>query len=83
VDLLRDQAGVIARRQALEAGLTDNDIRRRLRRREWVSVHPGVYVDHTGPLTWLQRVGRRVVRMARVPVRRVGDASRRRTGTEA
>jgi len=55
VELLRDQAGVVARRQALDAGLTDNDIRRRLRRREWVVVHPGVYVEHTGPLTWLQR----------------------------
>ena len=55
MDLQRDQAGVIARRQAVGAGLTDNDIRRRLRRREWVVVHPGVYVDHTGPLTWLQR----------------------------
>ena len=55
MDVLRDQAGVIARRQALEAGLTSNDVRRLLRRREWVAVHPGVYVDHTGPLTWLQR----------------------------
>jgi len=55
VDLLRDQAGIIARRQALLGGLTSNDVRRLLRRREWVVVHPGVYVDHTGPLTWLQR----------------------------
>ena len=53
--LLRDQAGVIARRQALRAGLADHDIRRLLRRREWALVHDGVYVDHTGPLTWLQR----------------------------
>ena len=55
MDLLRDQAGIIARRQALRGGLTSNDVRRRLRRREWVVVHPGVYVDHTGQLTWLQR----------------------------
>jgi hypothetical protein len=26
-----------------------------LRRREWARVFEGVYVDHTGPLTWLQR----------------------------
>ena len=55
MDLLRDQAGVIARRQAFEAGLTSNDVRRLLRRREWVVVHPGVYIDHNGPLTWIQR----------------------------
>jgi hypothetical protein len=53
--LLRDQSGVIARRQALAAGLRDHDIRRLLRRREWATIHDGVYVDHTGPPTWLQR----------------------------
>jgi hypothetical protein len=53
--LLRDQAGVISRAQALASGLTENDVRRLLRRRSWVSVHPGVYVNHTGELTWLQR----------------------------
>lgn len=26
-----------------------------LRRNEWARVHQGVYVDHTGPLSWLQR----------------------------
>ena len=50
--LIDTQDGVINRRQALAAGLTDPDIRRRLRRREWARVHPGVYVDHTGPLSW-------------------------------
>jgi hypothetical protein len=35
--------------------MADHDIRRLVRRREWASVHPGVYVNHTGPLTWLQR----------------------------
>lgn len=54
-DVLRPQSGVIARRQALEAGLQSHDIRRLLRRNEWARVHDGVYVDHTGPLTWLQR----------------------------
>ncbi|MCR1781232.1 hypothetical protein KVF89_01675 [Nocardioides carbamazepini] len=53
--LLSTQDGVIARRQARAAGLSDADIRRRIRRREWVAVHLGVYVDHTGPLTWRQR----------------------------
>lgn len=54
-ELLELQDGVIARRQALELGCTPNDLRRLLRRREWVRVFPGVYVDHTGPLTWQQR----------------------------
>lgn len=53
--VLADQDGVIARRQALAAGETPASIRRRLRRREWATIHPGVYVDHTGPLTWQQR----------------------------
>jgi hypothetical protein len=33
--ILRDQSGVITRRQALTAGLADHDIRRLLRWREW------------------------------------------------
>lgn len=53
--LLELQDGVIARRQALAAGLSPTAVTRMLRRRTWVVVHPGVYVDHTGPLTWQQR----------------------------
>jgi putative AbiEi antitoxin of type IV toxin-antitoxin system len=52
---LRLQNGVLSRRQVLAAGLKDADIERRLRRREWARVHPGVYVEHTGPLTWDQQ----------------------------
>lgn len=54
-ELLERQDGVIARRQALAAGLTPTAVKRRLRRREWVQLHPGVYVDHTGQPTWRQR----------------------------
>jgi hypothetical protein len=54
-ELLARQAGVISRSQALAAGLEPHDVRRRLRRREWAAVHEGVYVDHTGPLSWRQR----------------------------
>ncbi|WP_223163558.1 type IV toxin-antitoxin system AbiEi family antitoxin domain-containing protein [Nocardioides humilatus] len=54
-DLLALQDGVISRRQALEAGLRPHSIERLLRRRVWVAVHPGVYVDHTGRLSWRQR----------------------------
>lgn len=49
------QDGVISRRQALELGATPHHIRRQLRQRQWARVHDGVYVDHTGPLTWQQR----------------------------
>jgi len=54
-DLLARQYGVISRSQLLAAGADDLLIARMLRRREWARVHPGVYVDHTGPLTWHQR----------------------------
>ncbi|WP_206065014.1 hypothetical protein [Nocardioides sp. JQ2195] len=49
------QAGVISRRQVLACGGNDNDIERLVRRREWARVLGGVYVDHTGPLSWEQR----------------------------
>ena len=54
-ELLREQDGVLARRQALAAGLTDHDLARLVRRRELVRVHTRVYVDHTGELSWRQR----------------------------
>lgn len=55
-DLLDLQAGVISRRQALRLPAESSaSIRRRLRRREWVTLHPGVYVNHTGEPTWTQR----------------------------
>jgi hypothetical protein len=53
--LLQAQDGVVSRRQLLVVDVTDSDIERKLRRREWARVHPGVYVEHTGPLTWVQR----------------------------
>ncbi|WP_205014146.1 type IV toxin-antitoxin system AbiEi family antitoxin domain-containing protein [Nocardioides albidus] len=54
-EVLERQDGVIARRQALACGWTRVDVARMLRRREWVQLHPGVYVNHTGPPTWRQR----------------------------
>lgn len=53
--LLRQQDGVVSRRQLTELEVTDNDIERLVRRREWARVFPGVFVEHTGPLTWSQR----------------------------
>ncbi len=39
----------------MDHGLSDADVRRLVRRREWARVHPGVFINHTGPLTWQQR----------------------------
>jgi hypothetical protein len=51
---LQEQQGVVARRQAIAAGLTGEQVARLVRRRELAPVHPGVYVDHTGEPTWMQ-----------------------------
>jgi hypothetical protein len=53
--LIRDQDGLVSRRQAIAAGLAPHDIARQLRRREWATVQDGVYINHTGELTWQQR----------------------------
>jgi very-short-patch-repair endonuclease len=53
--LLLGQAGVISRAQAHACGEAVWDVRRRLRRREWVRLLDGIYLDHTGEPTWLQR----------------------------
>lgn len=52
---LADQAGVVSHAQLKEAGHSHGDIERKLRRKELRRVHPRVYVDHTGPMTWRQR----------------------------
>ncbi len=54
-DLLDHQSGVVARRQLIELGVTDNDIRRDVRNRRLAAVHRGIFVNHTGPLTWVNR----------------------------
>lgn len=53
--LLAQQSGVVSRRQALEVGLAEHDLRRMVRRRELSRIHPGVFVHHTGEPSWLQR----------------------------
>lgn len=55
-DLLDLQEGVVARQQVLALpGESDATVRRRLRRREWVTQLPGVYLNHTGTPSWRQR----------------------------
>lgn len=76
-----DQAGIVSRRQALDDGLNPADVRRLLRRRTWVALHPGVYVDHTGAPSWLQRAWAGVLHcdgaLAGASALRAGDPSRR------
>ncbi|NYI79600.1 hypothetical protein [Nocardioides panzhihuensis] len=49
------QAGVASHAQLAAGGVTKVDMERRLRRKELRRVHPRVYVDHAGPMTWPQR----------------------------
>ena len=53
--LIAQQDGVVARWQAVAAGMSEVEIARRIRRGEWCALHPGVYVLHNGPPTWRQR----------------------------
>ncbi|WP_197687656.1 MULTISPECIES: hypothetical protein [unclassified Nocardioides] len=53
--LLGDQSGVVSRAQVVACGGAPHDLGRLVRRRELVRVLPGVFVDHTGRPTWLQR----------------------------
>ena len=54
-ELIRHQSGVVSRAQLLSAGCHPHDIARMVRRRELNPMSPGVYVDHTGEPSWLQR----------------------------
>lgn len=53
--LVRQQSGVVSRRQVVELGGHPHDLRALVRRREFFRVHPGVYVNHATNPTWLQR----------------------------
>ena len=54
--IARRQHGLITHDQALAAGLTPSQIRRRNRSCEWTVVRPGVYAMGGSPPTWLQAV---------------------------
>ncbi|NYG55492.1 type IV toxin-antitoxin system AbiEi family antitoxin domain-containing protein [Nocardioides perillae] len=72
------QAGVVSRRQARDLGLGDVHVARQLRRREWARIHPGVFVDHTGPPTREQRAWAAV--LAHAPAALSGWSSLRADG---
>ena len=56
------QHGVLSRRQALEAGLTERAIDGRLSSGRWQVVHAGVYVPRAVPASWHQRVMAAILR---------------------
>ena len=53
--LLKEQDGVVSRRQLLGLGASRADVRRLLARGELVPIHPRVYVNHSGRPTRTQR----------------------------
>ncbi len=65
--LRQRQDGVVSRRQLVDVGAAEHDLERWRHRRLLRTVHRGVYVDHTGPLTFRQR--------AWAAVLAVGDAA--------
>ena len=54
----------MSRQQVIDAGFEVHDLQRMLRRQELVRVHPGVYVHHTGPLSWARRAQAAVLHCA-------------------
>lgn len=45
------QRGVISRAQALQ-NMTEGQLRWKLTRGDWQTIHPGVYLTHRGELSW-------------------------------
>lgn len=54
--LIHSQDRIVSRPQLLAAEWSQTEIRRRLRRRMWQTVHPGVYATHTGPINYHARI---------------------------
>ena len=54
--LIHDQGGIVSRAQLLAAGWSEPRIRRPLRNGRWRTVHAGVYVTHTGPIGYGERL---------------------------
>lgn len=55
-ELLRRQAGVVARRQLLECGVDSDRVRNQIRASRWVELTPRVIGTTTGVPTWHQRL---------------------------
>ncbi|HWD81540.1 MAG TPA: hypothetical protein VG497_21740 [Kribbella sp.] len=54
--LIHTQFRVVSRVQLQAAGWSESRIRRGVRGRRWQVVHPGVYVTHTGPIGYDERL---------------------------
>jgi hypothetical protein len=76
--ILHRQDRVFTRTQVLDLGASESLIRRMIRRREWVVVHPGVMIDHTGALTGRQREWAAVLHYA--PAALTGHSALRAAG---
>jgi hypothetical protein len=50
-DQARWQAGVVSRKQAIDAGMTPNAIKWKIKSGDWRQIYLGVYATYTGPLT--------------------------------
>jgi hypothetical protein len=50
--ILRARYGVISRRSALDAGMSDRQIQRLVDSGEWIRLHRGVYRHAVAPVTW-------------------------------
>lgn len=59
--LARRQHGVLSRIQALEAGLSPSAIRARLDSGRWQRMYPGIYLTHSGEVSWLARASAAVL----------------------
>ncbi|MCE0486028.1 type IV toxin-antitoxin system AbiEi family antitoxin domain-containing protein [Ornithinimicrobium sediminis] len=73
--LARRQHGVISRAQALECGLTDSAILHRVTTGRWQRLHRGVYLTHSGDISWHARACAAVLRSGRDAVLALGAAA--------
>ena len=55
-EVARRQASLVTRAQALDAGMSDGQMQRRLASGYWAPVHPGVYLIGLQSPTWEQRL---------------------------
>jgi len=64
-ELARRQHGVLGAEQAALAGLTSSEVRWRLTSGRWQSLGRGLYLTHSGEVSWIQRAQASVLRAGR------------------
>ena len=64
-ELARRQHGVLGAQQAALAGLTSSEVRWRLTSGRWQSLGRGLYLTHSGEVSWIQRAQASVLRAGR------------------